>query len=121
MYELAVISIVFAVALLFGVWLLIRGTQEPPAQVVPVQPVSPPVMEPKAAAPALTPRPAPQLRVCLVSAKGRALGEVRIDARQRRPVLRHRTKDELLSVFVADRQRDDGVWEYRRVGVEREH
>lgn len=56
----------------------------------------------------------------LVDDRGGELGEVDIEAKRREPSFQHRTKDGRLSVFVADKQGDDGVWVYRRVGVERE-
>lgn len=92
-----------------------------PAPLAPVpQPPPAPVPVP---APAPTRERAPAtVKLRLVSAKGRLLTKepIVLDTRARRPVLRHRTKDGLLSVFVAEGQGADGVWVYRRTGVERE-
>lgn len=88
----------------------------PPAPVPPPPPA--PVPSP---APPRVAAPGTPVRIQLVSAKGRHLGQpIAIDARARRPVYRHRTNDGQVSVFVADHQDLGGVWVYRRVGVERE-
>ena len=115
--ETLVVFAIVVVMLGFCAWLLFRAQNNvvelPPPEIKPV-PVAPPVAEPARGKPAM-------VRIQLTSAKGRELGPpISIEARQRRPVLRHKTRDGLLSVFVAGKQRADGVWEYRRVGVERE-
>jgi hypothetical protein len=46
---------------------------------------------------------------------------VTVDARRRGPSVTVRTPDGKASVCVCSGRRADGVWEYRRVGVEREH
>lgn len=102
------------------VWFLFRGASEDaPPKPEPVT-VTPPAV-PTPAPVLLTPKPQ-KVGLRLVSAKGRALmaQPVVIEAKNRRPVYRHRTKDGHVSVFVADRLGDDGIWIYRRVSVERE-
>jgi hypothetical protein len=107
----------FAVlCLIFGA-LLMKGGQVPDPDDAPVPP--PPAPAPPPPPPVVPQSPTVLLR--FVSGSGRRpLGEARIARAARRPVIRQRAKDGLLSVFVADRQDGDGAWIYRRVGVERE-
>lgn len=104
-----------------ALWLIVRGVSERDAPPVPSPAPPSPVSVPELVAPKPTKTPKVGLR--LVSAKGRPLVEqpVVIDAANRRAVYRHRTKDGQVSVFVADHRGEDGIWIYRRVGVEREH
>lgn len=88
----------------------VRPTREEP----------PPPPEPVVVVPGPKPPPVRTVTLKLVSAKGRPLGTTTLDVRGRRPVLRHRTRDGQMSVFVADSIGTDGAWTYRRVGVERE-
>jgi hypothetical protein len=50
----------------------------------------------------------------------RELGLLPLNPKARKSVVRHRTKDGLISVFVAGHETPEGHWVYRRVGVERE-
>ena len=64
-------------------------------------------------------------RLYLRSAKGRALvldkgEEQAIEVEVREPSLTYRTPDGLIGQFVAQEVDADGVWIYRRVGVERD-
>ena len=62
----------------------------------------------------------PITRIRLVSDMGRTLGETTITTK-RRVSLQYRVgKMKALSNFVASHRDEDGVWVYRRVGVERE-
>lgn len=89
-----------------------------PAPAPPPVVVATPAPEPPAviAAPS---RSEAKTTIRLLSAKGRLLGTLTIPAKSRRPQFRHRCKDGLISVFTASGRAADGVWEYRRVAVER--
>jgi hypothetical protein len=89
-----------------------RLSRDQPTLQIPTPPVVP-VLDP----PKKTP---PRLTLHLVSASGRSLGSVSIDARARKPMFSYRTRDDkCLSIFTADHCGPHG-WVYRRVGVERE-
>lgn len=78
---------------------------------------------PREESPTAPVKPSPQpLKIRLMSGSGlRQLGVMTLpDARLRRPIIRHRTGSEL-GVFVQSHCAADGVWVYRRAGVEREH
>lgn len=103
-----------------ALWLLLRGASErepapPPAPTAAPPPIPFPAPAPRVEKPA-------KVGLWLVSAKGRRLIDqpVVIEAAARRAVYRHRTSDGQVSVFVADRRGEDGIWIYRRVGVERQ-
>jgi hypothetical protein len=115
---LLVIGFVLAlVVIALGAYFLLSGAvpdvEDP--QPLPITPVSTPVV----------PKPAPvgeTVRVRYVDAKGRVLGEQRLDRRQRRPQLVYvygKTQPQR-GVFACSHLQD-GVWVYRCVGVEREH
>lgn len=107
----ALVAIVLAVVFL--------GGAEPERLPPPPERAPEPVPVPSQHARATTTQPRVTLR--LVSGSGRrSLGSVTLDPRARRSTWRQKTDDGMVSVFVADRQHDDGTWVYRRVGVERE-
>jgi hypothetical protein len=86
----------------------------PPVPAVPaIVPSSPP---PPPLAPKVAPLPTWTVR--FVSGSGRVLGETTYRGRRPQSMV-YRTGDGLLGSFVASRC-VAGVWEYRRVGVERE-
>ncbi len=63
----------------------------------------------------------PKQRLRLVSNSGNFLGETDIAAHRRRNSFTYRVgKAQELSNFVASHRDDDGVWVYRRMGVEKE-
>lgn len=81
---------------------------------MPAPAIVPPVLVPPPPAP-VTPLPTTHVR--FVSGSGRLLGDTTIRGR-RAQSYRYRAEG-LMGVFVAS-QAEDGVWIYRRVGVERE-
>ena len=62
----------------------------------------------------------PITRIRLVSNGGRRLGETTITTKRRVSLQQRVGKMKALSNFVASHRDEDGVWVYRRVGVERE-
>jgi len=62
----------------------------------------------------------PITRIRLVSDMGRTLGETTITTKRRVSLQQRVGKMKALSNFVASHRDEDGVWVYRRVGVERE-
>jgi hypothetical protein len=122
--ETLIIALVISVwvLLVFGVWVAWRVMEAQERQ----SPVPTPVRLSADAPAPVTPIQAPKvtttaprmLKLRLVTEGGALLGYQSIPAITRKPTMRFRGKSGM-GIYMADRQEADGVWVYRRVGVDR--